>query len=420
MTKMISGEVKGDILVVDDDLPALQLLSQLLAGHGYEVRSARDGSTALMIATADPPDLILLDIQMPGMDGYQVCEQLKLNPASRAIPVLFISAKDAVLDKIRGFDAGAVDYINKPYYTEEILARIQTHLTISRLHTKLTVTNTVLQEEVRMREQAQLALQASEASLRAQYQGIPIPTTTWKRSGADFILVDYNQAVVLNARSDVTDLLGVSAGEFFADQRNIFADMTACISTEKSIERELDYTYRSSGGTRTMAVKYAFVPPDLVLVHFEDVTERKQAEHQLIQRLNELSSLHQIAKTIAAKRELTQALELVCETINDLFDTQLTLIALQAGRLYTAERADRRRSIRRGDLAPQCRIDKLSHLLASIATSSREISRHRRSASLASSRTCTRLCPGQSSVHVPHHPFDVSRNYSGVSYPGAK
>jgi signal transduction histidine kinase len=79
-----------------------------------------------------------------------------------------------------------------------------------------------------------------------------------------------------------------------------------------------------------MAVKFAFVPPDLVLVHFEDVTERKQAEHQLIQRLNELSSLHQIAKTLAAKRELTQALELVCKTINGLFDTQLTLIALQA------------------------------------------------------------------------------------------
>jgi len=137
MIQTISGDNKGDILIVDDDLSGLRLLSNLLTENGYEVRSARDGHTALMLASAESPDLILLDIQMPDMDGYQVCTQLKLNPTTRTIPVLFISARGEVLDKIRGFEVGGVDYINKPYQTEEILARVKSHLTISRLHVVL-------------------------------------------------------------------------------------------------------------------------------------------------------------------------------------------------------------------------------------------------------------------------------------------
>jgi signal transduction histidine kinase len=137
MSQTISSEIKNDILIVDDDLLGLRLLSNLLVEYGHEVRSARDGSTALMMVAADPPDMILLDIQMPGIDGYQVCEQLKCNPASRDIPVLFISARDEVSDKTKGFAVGGVDYINKPYKGEEIQARIKTHLTVSRMHAEL-------------------------------------------------------------------------------------------------------------------------------------------------------------------------------------------------------------------------------------------------------------------------------------------
>jgi len=134
---MVSSDIKGDVLIVDDDLASLRLLSNLLAEHGYEVRSARDGSSALMMIAAEPPDIVLLDILMPGMDGYLVCEQLKANPTSQDIPVLFISARDEAMYKIKGFDVGGVDYINKPYNTEEILARIKTHLIISRLRVAL-------------------------------------------------------------------------------------------------------------------------------------------------------------------------------------------------------------------------------------------------------------------------------------------
>ncbi len=330
MIQTISSDNKGDILIVDDDLPGLRLLSNLLTENGYEVRSARNGHTALMLASAEPPDLILLDIQMSDMDGYQVCTQLKLNSTTQKIPVLFISARGEVLDKIRGFEVGGVDYINKPYHAEEILARIKTHLTISRLHSELLDTNSKLHKEILLREQAQLALQDSEASLRAQYQGIPIPTTTWKRRGDNLILVDFNQAAAAVARTNIADLIGVDAREYFQDQQDIVEDMFLCLRGKRPIERELVYTYRSTGETRNLSVKYAYVPLDLILVHYEDITERKQAENQLIKRLNELSVLHHVSKTITAKRELSQALEPVCKTINDLFETRLTFIALQA------------------------------------------------------------------------------------------
>jgi len=329
MIQTIPGDNKGDILIVDDNLPGLRLLSNLLTENGYEVRSARDGHTALMLASAEPPDLILLAIQMSAMDGSQVCTQLKLNPTTQKIPVLFISARGEVLDKIRGFEVGGVDYINKPYHAEEILARIKTHLTISRLHSELLDTNSILQKEILLREQAQLALQDSEASLRAQYQGIPIPTTTWKRREDNLILVDYNQAAAAIARTNIADLIGVNARNYFQDQHDIVEDMFSCLREKKPIERELVYTYRSTGETGNLSVKYAYVPPDLILVHYEDITERKHAENQLIKRLNELSALHHISKTIAAKRELPQALEAVCNTVNDLLETRLTFIALQ-------------------------------------------------------------------------------------------
>ena len=186
MAKTIASEIKDDILIVDDDLLGLRLLSSILVEHGYEVRNARDGSTALMMAAAAPPGMILLDIQMPGIDGYQVCEELKSNPATREIPVLFLSAREEISDKIRGFAVGAVDYISKPYHTEDILARVETHFSNSKMH---------------------------------------------------------------------------------------------------------------------MA---------------------------LVERLNELSALHQISKAIASTRDLPQALEAVCKTITVLFDARLTFIALQA------------------------------------------------------------------------------------------
>jgi signal transduction histidine kinase len=129
--------LKGDILIVDDTPDNLRLLSTMLAEQNYDVRSVRSGSAALMGVQGQPPDLILLDINMPGMNGYEVCQRLKENPDSRDIPVIFISALNEVFDKVKGFSVGGVDYISKPFQVEEVLVRVENHLKLRQLQVEL-------------------------------------------------------------------------------------------------------------------------------------------------------------------------------------------------------------------------------------------------------------------------------------------
>jgi two-component system sensor histidine kinase/response regulator len=120
------------ILAVDDTPPNLRLLVGLLMSHGYTVSQAEDGRQALQVVAESPPDLILLDIFMPEMDGYEVCEQLKADPATRDIPVIFISALNEIDNVVKGFDVGGVDYITKPFNTREVLARVFNQITMAR------------------------------------------------------------------------------------------------------------------------------------------------------------------------------------------------------------------------------------------------------------------------------------------------
>jgi DNA-binding response OmpR family regulator len=114
----------NDILIVDDEIPNLQLLTQFLAQEGYKVRPAERPLLAIDSALAQPPALILLDVRMPEMDGFEVCKRLKEDEHTRDIPVIFISALQDVQDKVRGFEAGGVDFITKPFQEEEVLARV--------------------------------------------------------------------------------------------------------------------------------------------------------------------------------------------------------------------------------------------------------------------------------------------------------
>lgn len=128
---------KGNILIIDDSLPNLRLLTDMLADRGYKVRGAPDGKTGLTAARLSHPDIILLDIMMPGEDGYLVCQKLKDLPETAAIPVIFVSALDANLDKVKAFSMGGVDYITKPFQAEEVLARVETHLTLHNMQKRL-------------------------------------------------------------------------------------------------------------------------------------------------------------------------------------------------------------------------------------------------------------------------------------------
>jgi signal transduction histidine kinase len=122
--------MNATILIVDDTPTNLQVLVGFLADGGYRIRVAEDGATALEQVASAQPDLILLDVTMPEMDGFEVCRRLKQRPESKEIPVLFLTARSDISDKLKGFGAGGVDYITKPIQKEEVIARVNTHLTL--------------------------------------------------------------------------------------------------------------------------------------------------------------------------------------------------------------------------------------------------------------------------------------------------
>jgi signal transduction histidine kinase len=141
-----SNDNKGNILVVDDTPDNLRLLSAMLTAQGYEVRKALNGKMALTACQILVPDLILLDINMPEMNGYEVCRQLKADEKTNDIPIIFISALDDVLDKVKAFNVGGVDYITKPFHGEEVLSRIQNQINLRLLRIKLQENNLLLQQ----------------------------------------------------------------------------------------------------------------------------------------------------------------------------------------------------------------------------------------------------------------------------------
>ncbi|HEY9653435.1 MAG TPA: adenylate/guanylate cyclase domain-containing protein [Coleofasciculaceae cyanobacterium] len=162
-----TSSTKGDILVVDDTLDNLRLLSTMLTGQGYSVRKAISGQMALKAAKARRPDLILLDINMPEMNGYDVCDQLKADVQTRDVPVIFISALDDVLDKVKAFAVGGVDYITKPFQIQEVIARIENQLTLLHQQLSLRERTAQLEQEIKERQRAeeevQLLLTLSQA-----------------------------------------------------------------------------------------------------------------------------------------------------------------------------------------------------------------------------------------------------------------
>ena len=135
----MSKTENGDILVVDDTPQTLRLLVTILSGENYTVRPADSGILALASIIASPPELILLDVKMPEMSGFDVCRQLKQNTETQTIPVIFLSGLTDLDERVLGFQLGAVDFVTKPFQREELLARVRTHLELARLRNKLTV-----------------------------------------------------------------------------------------------------------------------------------------------------------------------------------------------------------------------------------------------------------------------------------------
>jgi PAS domain S-box-containing protein len=307
MSEQPSGEILGDILVVDDDRASLRTLSILLEKAGHHVRGAPDGRTALMIAAADPPDLVLLDVIMPGLDGFQVCQQLKSEAATRSIPVIFVSALDETVDKVRGFEVGGVDYVIKPFQREEVLARVRTHLALYDLRAELGRRNVALQQEIAERIQADEALRESEENFRVLAEQSP-----------NMILVDQG-GKVLYANAQFESVLGYTRAELYAD-----GFKSDYLVAQESLPMGYQVSVRVLGGEDVPPFEHTFVARDgtlietilatkqvtyrgetAVLAVVTDITDRKQTEHelrartaQLDERVKELNCLYGISAVV--------------------------------------------------------------------------------------------------------------------------
>ncbi|AFY82970.1 GGDEF domain-containing response regulator [Oscillatoria acuminata] len=173
MMEKVKSPCKGNILLVDDTPDNLRVLSSILTKHGYYLRKALNGEMAITAAHTLIPDLILLDINMPYMNGYEVCQALKDSEKTRNIPIIFISVLDDVLDKVRAFQVGGIDYITKPFQLEEVLARIENQLKIQRLQDQLHEQNRLLEKqnflllkEIENRKKAEVALKKANKKLQ--------------------------------------------------------------------------------------------------------------------------------------------------------------------------------------------------------------------------------------------------------------
>jgi phosphoserine phosphatase RsbU/P len=198
---MNQPDPKKTVLLVDDAPANIQVVNSILKDI-YKIRIATNGPKALELAkVAPPPDLVLLDVMMPEMDGYEVCKRLKSDPATREIPVIFLTGQTEVEDETRGFDVGAVDYIHKPFSPAVVKARVQTHLVLRGIREQLAQQLFTIQKELETARQIQLSILPSELpkieglDIAARY----VPMTSVAGDFYDFIVVDEKHIGILVA-----------------------------------------------------------------------------------------------------------------------------------------------------------------------------------------------------------------------------
>lgn len=203
------------ILIVDDQPANLRLLSQMLTERGYRVRAATSGSRALASVAAQPPTLILLDIRMKEMDGFEVCDRLKSDPRTRDIPVIFISALADVEDKVTAFQHGGVDYVTKPFHIAEVLARIETHLALRRLQAQLQEANKKFARELELAGKVQCGFRPTDLPQPPgwQFAAELLPARETSGDFYDIFTLPGNRLALVIA--DVVDK-GVAAALFMA------------------------------------------------------------------------------------------------------------------------------------------------------------------------------------------------------------
>jgi len=310
---------RGTILVVDDTPEALRVLAGILQPEGYSVRPANSGELALASIAAQHPDLVLLDIRMPGMDGFEVCRRLKADEATSHIPVIFQSAATELAERLEGLRLGAVDYISKPFQREELLARVKTHLELALLRgdlEQLVKERTAqLESEIAEHKQAEKLLKNNEARYRALFEGVP-----------DALLIaDIATGVIRDVNPGACRLFARTRDKLVGVHQATLHPPRLARETEQSFR---EHTHLVEEGRSGVPFEHAILRADgseipieistrpvmldgakMIMGVFRDISERKRAEEALRMLNSELEQRVQqrTAELEAKNAELERA-----------------------------------------------------------------------------------------------------------------
>jgi DNA-binding response OmpR family regulator len=216
------------ILVVDDVPANLRLLTDTLLSRGYEVRPVLSGEEALKLASRMPPDVILLDINLPGQNGFEVCQRLKTDPALAAVPVIFISALGEMFDKVKGFEVGGVDYVTKPFQVQEVEARVRTHLELARLRRELERSNLDLEAKVTERTRELCESHRRLAESREQLAEAHARLAVLDQAKSDFL-----RMISHEVRTPLHGILGIAELALQECPEDFYAELSPLYETSR-------------------------------------------------------------------------------------------------------------------------------------------------------------------------------------------
>lgn len=306
--KKYKETLKEQILIIDDLPENIRLLSSLLSEQGYRVSSATDGKMALSLVQKECPDLILLDIMIPQMDGYQVCRYLKSVEQTKHIPIIFLSGLDSEFDKIEAFKVGGVDYITKPFFVEEVILRVQAQLSSTQQIQKF---QQILSEQIAERKTAERELNKSRALLKgvlnSSLDGVAAFEAIRDHQGkiTNFCWLIANPVAAMTVGGTIDSLKGKrlfvedNPGHLFD---RLFESFVQVVETCTVLEQEY---YYDSPSLQTWFQVVAVKLGDGFAMTFRDISDRKQAEKTLQYQAN-IDSLTQISNRRRFDEYITQ------------------------------------------------------------------------------------------------------------------
>lgn len=291
---------KKSILIVDDVADNLTVLSELLITEGYNVRPVTSGAMALKTIASAIPDLILLDIKMPEMDGFQVCRLIKADERLKEIPIIFISAYGEEVEKIKAFEAGGVDYIIKPFHSGEVYARVKAHLALSDAKKSLELLNDDLEQKVFQRtrelEESNHHLKNAEEKFHKAFHLNPIMMIISSLSSGR--IIEVNKAFENTTGYSKDEIFGIMDGKSSLLPSNKTWDEIFSVLSAKGSYRNFDAEFYTKAGEKRIGHLSAEVVEvgnePCILTVAEDITERRNSEEKIKDQLKELQRWYNV------------------------------------------------------------------------------------------------------------------------------